>query len=145
MTKILLILFIAAVIEAVGVTYLAGGLKEIHGMKEMTAHELGRVLKSGATNGKILGGIGLEAVFFGALLYMLSLRDLSFVWPLTSMGFIITTLAAQFILGEKVSASRWVGVWLIAAGAFLISYSENAKARPAAPEPAARSAPLGPQ
>jgi drug/metabolite transporter (DMT)-like permease len=56
----------------------------------------------------------------------------SFIWPLTSLGFIVTTLAAEFILREKVSASRWTGVALIALGAFLISYSEHAKEERAA-------------
>jgi drug/metabolite transporter (DMT)-like permease len=145
MAKILLILVVAAVIESIGITFLAGGLKEIHGAKEITVSELARVLKSGATNGKILAGVGLEALFFGALLYMLSLKDLSFVWPLTSLGFIVTTLAAQFILGEKVSAARWAGVLLIALGAFLISYSEQAKAQREDPQPAANSTPLHPE
>jgi uncharacterized membrane protein len=145
MAKILLILVVASIIESIGVTYLAGGLKEIQGAKEITVSEIVRVIKSGATNGKVLAGISLEAVFFGALLYMLSLQDLSFVWPLTSMGFIVTTLAAQFILGEKVSASRWAGVCLIALGAFLISYSQHEKENRERPAPTAHSTTLGPE
>jgi drug/metabolite transporter (DMT)-like permease len=49
------------------------------------------------------------------------------VWPLTSLGFIFTTLAAQFILHEKVTATRWAGVLLIAIGAGLTGYSEAVK------------------
>jgi drug/metabolite transporter (DMT)-like permease len=58
---------------------------------------------------------------------MLSRSDVSLIWPLTSLGFIITTLAAQWILHEQVSGARWAGVMLIAAGVCLISYSESAK------------------
>jgi drug/metabolite transporter (DMT)-like permease len=146
MAKILFILVVAAIIESIGVALLSGGLKELHGAKEITVSEIARVLKSGATNGKILAGVGLEAVFFGALLYMLKVRDMSFVWPLTSLGFIVTTLAAQFILRENVSASRWAGVLMIAAGAFLISYSEHGKEeRAAAAAAAASSTPLRPE
>jgi uncharacterized membrane protein len=144
MAKILLILVVAAIIESIGVAFLGGGLKEIHGAQEMTVSEISRVLRSGATNGKILLGVGLEAVFFGALLYMLKVRDVSFIWPLTSMGFIVTTLAAEFILREKVSAGRWAGVLLIAMGALLISYSEHAKEQRAA-APAASSTSLRPE
>ena len=64
---------------------------------------------------------------------MLSVRDVSLVWPLTSLGFIVTTLAAQFILHEKVSPMRWAGVLLIALGASLTSYSEAVKQTPAPP------------
>jgi drug/metabolite transporter (DMT)-like permease len=145
MTKIFVILIVAAIIESVGVAVLSGGLKEIRAAREISVSEIARVLKDGATNGKILGGIALEAVFFGCLLYMLSLRDVSFVWPLTSLGFIFTTLAAQFILKEPVSASRWAGVLLIAIGAGLTGYSEAAKGQSPPAAQTARSASLGPQ
>jgi drug/metabolite transporter (DMT)-like permease len=145
MTKIIIILVVAAVIESVGIAILKGGLNEIGGATEITAGEIARLIKTGATNGKILAGIGLEAVFFGCLLYMMSVRDVSFIWPLTSLGFIITTLAAQFILHEKVTASRWAGVLLIALGAFLTSYSEAAKGQSPPSAPATQSTPLGPQ
>jgi uncharacterized membrane protein len=133
MAKIIVILVVAAIIESVGVILLTRGLRDVQGWREHTVSEIVRVAKSGVTNGKILAGVALEAVFFAALLYMLSLRDVSFIWPLTSLGFIFTTLAAEFILHEKVAATRWVGVLLIAIGASLISSSEAAKERTAPP------------
>ena len=133
MAKVLLVLVIAAVIESVGVVLLTKGLKDVQGWREVSVSEVVRVVKSGVTNTRIIAGVAFEAVFFGLLLYMLSLRDVSFVWPLTSLGFIFTTLAAEFLLGEKVAATRWAGVLLIAIGAALTSYSEAAKGSPAAP------------
>ena len=144
MAKIFIILVIAAIVESIGVAFLSGGLKEIQGVREVTVSEVLRVAKSGVTNHKIILGVALEAAFFGALLYMLSVRDVSFVWPLTSLGFICTTLSAAIFLHEKVSPVRWAGVLLIALGAGLTSYSEAAKQQPAAPPPAA-SATLHPQ
>jgi drug/metabolite transporter (DMT)-like permease len=85
-------------------------------------------------------GTALEAVFYGLLLYMLSRCDVSFLWPLTSLGFIVTTLAARVVLNEQVSAARWGGVMLIAAGVCLISYSESVKQKQA-PVPPAITAP----
>ena len=143
MAKIFLILIVASIVESIGIAFLSGGLKEINGATEISASQITRVIRDGATNGKILIGIALEAAFFGALLYMLSVRDVSLVWPLTSLGFIVTTLAAQFILHEKVSPMRWAGVLLIALGASLPSYSEAVKQTPA--PPAADSAPVRPQ
>ena len=58
------------------------------------------------------------------------------IWPLTSLGFVITALAAKFILNEQVSALRWAGVALIVIGATLVSYSEKAKAKAGDPAPA---------
>src|ERR1035438_2009418 len=102
MAKILLILVVASIIESIGVAILSGGLKEVHARdKDVPSGQILRIIKDGACNGKILLGIALEAVFFGALLYMLSVRDVSLIWPLTSLGFVVTTLAAQFLLHEK--------------------------------------------
>jgi len=146
MAKIFLILIIASIVESIGIAFLSGGLKEVKGATEISASQIARVIKDGATNGKILLGITLEAAFFGALLYLLSVRDVSLVWPLTSLGFIVTTFAAQFILHEKVSPVRWAGVLLIAVGASLTSYSESAK-KPNSPPASASSdsTPLRPQ
>jgi uncharacterized membrane protein len=145
MAKFILLLIIAAIVESVGVAFLSGGLKEINGARSASAGEIVRVVCEGFTNSKLVIGVALEAVFFGILLYMLSKRDVSFVWPLTSLGFIFTTLAAVFFLNEKVSALRWAGVLLIALGAGLTSYSEAAKEAKAPATPPAASAPLGPQ
>jgi drug/metabolite transporter (DMT)-like permease len=136
MFKLFTILIVAAIIESVGVAFLAGGLKELSGFKAISIPEIGRILLEVVTNGKILFGVLLEAIFFGALCYMLSQKDVSLVWPLTSMGFIVTTIAAKFVLHEQVSAVRWGGVVLIAIGAALTSYSEHEK------EQAAKAAPV---
>jgi drug/metabolite transporter (DMT)-like permease len=140
MFKLFTILIVAAIIESVGVAFLAGGLKELSGIKAINVSEIGRMIVEVVTNGKILFGVLLEAIFFGALCYMLSQKDVSLVWPLTSMGFIVTTIAAKFVLHENVSAVRWGGVVLIAIGAALTSYSEHEKqqAQKAATPPAAQ-------
>ena len=133
MARIILVLIVAAVIESAGVIILSRGLKEVQGVREITVSEIVRVARSVVTNGKVLGGTALEAVFYGALLFLLSKSDVSLVWPLTSLGFIFTALAAKVFLNEQVTTTRWAGVLLIAAGVCLISYSEKAKGREAPP------------
>jgi uncharacterized membrane protein len=147
MAKIFIILIIAAIVESIGIAILSGGLKELNASPEISIRNIGGLIKAGATNGKILIGIALEAAFFGALLYMLSQRDVSFVWPLTSLGFIVTALMAHFILHEKVSPLRWAGVLLIALGASLTSYSEASKPPvvPSAPATAQTNQPMPPK
>jgi drug/metabolite transporter (DMT)-like permease len=144
MARFAIILVVAAIVESIGVALLSWGLKDLQGVRQVSVSEIVRVAKSGATNVKILGGVALEAVFFGALLYMMSTRAVSLVWPLTSLGFIFTTLAARFLLQEKVTATRWAGVFLIAIGAALTGYSEAANGKEKTPPPTP-SAPLGPQ
>ena len=126
MTKVLVVLLIALTVEAVGVVFLSKGLKQIGEAKSVTVAEVTRVIRRGLTNPSLLFGVALEAAFFGALLYLLSQRDVSLIWPLTSLGFVLTALSAKVILHEEVSALRWAGVGLIVLGATLVSYSEKA-------------------
>ena len=125
--KFVFILLIGLLLEAVGVVLLSRGLKEIGGMQAVSVSEVVRVVKSGATNPRLLAGVAFEAAFFGILLFLLSRADVSLVWPLTSLGFVITTLAAKIYLHETVSGLRWAGVLLIVAGAGLVSWSEQRK------------------
>ncbi len=134
MLKFLIILLIGLVFEAVGVVYLGQGLREIGELKRVNAGEIARLVSRGATNRNILLGVGFEAAFFGILLYLLSQRDVSFIWPLTSLGFVITVLAARLLRHEEVSALRWAGVGLIVVGAALVAWSEQIKTRPPPPE-----------
>ena len=134
MPKFVLILLIGLLLEAVGVVLLSRGLKDIGTMRGVTVAEVTRVAKAGITHPKILLGVAFEAAFFGILLFLLSRADVSLVWPLTSLGFVITALAAKFILHEQVSGRRWAGVALIVLGAALVSWSDQAKA-PTAPPP----------
>lgn len=129
MAKIIVILIIAAILENIGVVFIKGGLNQINRPGPVTASAVFHVVQAGFTNPKIILGVALEAAFFGCFLYLLSQRDVSLIWPLTSIGFIVATLAAKFILDEKVSAARWAGVILITLGAFLTSYSEAVKTK----------------
>ena len=133
MTKIFVILIFALCVEAVGVVFLSKGLKQIGEVQSISAREIGRIIVKGAATPSVLLGVALEAVFFGVLLYLLSQRDVSLIWPLTALGFLITALAAKLILKEEVSAVRWAGILLIVIGASLVSYSEKAKSKPPVP------------
>ena len=127
MTKLIAILLIGLVLEAVGVVFLSQGLHEIGEVKKITAGEIGRVIGRGAVNRNILLGVLFEAMFFGVLLYLLSQKDVSLIWPLTSLGFVITALAAWMIRHEQVSALRWAGIVVIVIGAALVAWSEQSK------------------
>ena len=127
MLKLIAILVAGLVLEAVGVVLLSHGLHEIGEVKRMSASEIGRLIGRGATNRHILMGVAFEAAFFGTLLYLLSQRDVSLIWPLTALGFVITAVAARFIRHEEVSPLRWGGIALIVLGAMLVALSEKKK------------------
>lgn len=133
MTKLIAILLIGLVLEAVGVVFLSQGLHEVGEVKTVSLGEIGRIIVRGAVNRNILLGVLFEACFFGVLLYLLSQKDVSLIWPLTSLGFVITALAARMVRHEEVSSLRWAGVVIIVIGAALVALSEQTKSKPAPP------------
>lgn len=130
MLKLLVILLVALVFEAVGVVLLNRGLKEVGTVAQVSPAGIARVIRRGATNGNILLGVFFEALFFAGLLILMSKSDVSFLWPLTSLGFVLTTLAARFYLKEDVTLARWAGVCLIVIGAGIITWTEQTKHGP---------------
>jgi uncharacterized membrane protein len=133
MVKLLLILLVGLAFESTGVVLLKKGMTHIGDMNGITAAEILRVCKAGATNPQILLGMFFEALFFGCLLILMSRSDISFLWPLTGLSFVFATFAAIWFLNERVSGVRWIGVVLIVIGAAFISYSQQAKDKPAPP------------
>lgn len=127
MAKILIILIVGLICEAAGVVLLKDGMDTICRGKDITLVNIVPTVLKGATNLKIILGVALEAAFFACLLYLMSQREISFVWPLTSLSFVMTTLAAVFYLNEHVSAARWLGVAFIMMGAGFITWSEKVK------------------
>ena len=125
MAKLIVILLIALVLEAVGVVFLSRGLKQVGELQQINFAEVVRLVRRGATNHYLILGVIMEALFFLLLLVMLKGWDVSLVWPLTSLGFVLTTLAARFVGHEEISRLRWGGVLLIVIGATLVGYSEK--------------------
>ena len=136
MGKLILILVVSLCFEAIGVVFLSKGLKELGSPGQINVQEVLRLIQHGITNFNLMVGVLFEALFFGGLLILMSKGDVSFVWPLTSLGFVLTTIAAKIFLHEHVSFTRWTGVVFIMAGAALITWSE--KVQKSAP-PAANS------
>jgi drug/metabolite transporter (DMT)-like permease len=133
MIKLFLILLVGLAFESTGVVLLKKGMTHIGDMNGITAGEILRVCKAGATNPQILLGTFFEALFFLCLLILMSKSDISFLWPMTGLSFVFATFAAIWFLNERVSAVRWIGVALIVIGAAFISYSQQAKEKPAPP------------
>ncbi len=127
MIRLLTVLCFGLLMEAVGVVLLSKGIKEIGDMAQVDLGELLRLVGRGATNRNILLGVAFEAGFFGCLLFLMSRGDISFIWPLTALSFVLTTLAAKLFLHEHVSGLRWCGVLLIILGAGVITYTEKVK------------------
>ena len=69
-------------------------------------------------------GIMLLIVWLLSRIALLSWADLSYVLPLTAVGYIITAGMGRFILHEHVSVARWSGTLLIVAGTALVGMTD---------------------
>ena len=65
---------------------------------------------------------GVAMLILAMLLRMavLGLADLSFVLPLTAIGYVFAALLGRFILHEQVSPERWLGTALIFIGVAVV-------------------------
>ncbi len=66
--------------------------------------------------------LGIVALILALLTRMalLSLADLSFVLPVTAIGYVISVFIGRVFLHETVSGRRWLGTLLIFGGALLV-------------------------
>ncbi len=125
MLRLYLVLAIALVVESVGNVYITKGMKELGEVQIRSLESVASTVRRGATNVHLLGGVALLAVFFGLFLAMLSWADITVVLPLTSIGYILTAIFAQWLLHEQVSGVRWFGTLLIVVGVYFIQKSDR--------------------
>ncbi|MCC6540189.1 MAG: hypothetical protein IT162_21755 [Bryobacterales bacterium] len=67
----------------------------------------------------IAAGVALLIFWTLTRMTLLSWADLSFVLPVTSIGYVLNALLARVALGETLSWERWAGTLLITAGTVL--------------------------
>jgi uncharacterized membrane protein len=74
----------------------------------------------------IAAGVAMLILALLVRLALLSLADLSFVLPMTAIGYVLAALLGRFFLRESVSPQRWLAVLLIFAGAALVGSTPQA-------------------
>jgi drug/metabolite transporter (DMT)-like permease len=91
-------------------------------------HEVGRLASFSPwpyihafVNPLVILGVLLLIVWLIAQLSLLSRVDLSYVLPVTSVSYVMTALMGEFLLHERVSTERWIGIGLIGLGVSLVA------------------------
>jgi uncharacterized membrane protein len=70
-------------------------------------------------NPAFLFGVALLALWTVSRTALMSWADLTYVLPVTAIGYVLTTAAGAWFLNEQVSAVRWTATLLIVAGTIL--------------------------
>jgi drug/metabolite transporter (DMT)-like permease len=121
-TYFLLLFFLA--LRAFGNLSLAWGTKHL---PETLAADPLVYLRSMLHPGIALG-IAMLILALLVRLALLSLADLSFILPMTAIGYVLAALLGKLFLHETVSPQRWLAVTLIFAGAALVGSTPQATA-----------------
>jgi drug/metabolite transporter (DMT)-like permease len=66
-------------------------------------------------------GVLLLIVWLMSRMALLSWADLSYVLPVTSVGYVLVAIAGKVLLHEQITMKRWTGIGLIVAGVALVS------------------------
>ena len=117
------LLIICIVFGALGQISMKSGMNQmdkIEGIKELFSL------------GTVAGIMKNQYVMLGLLLYSLSAflwlgalstLDVSFMYPLLSLAYVVTAGMAYLYLGESISLFRWAGIFMVIVGCMLITKS----------------------
>lgn len=65
-------------------------------------------------------GVSLLIIWMLSHMALLSWADLSYVLPVTSLGYVLAAIAGRVFLNEQISWARWAGIGLIMSGVVLV-------------------------
>ena len=83
-----------------------------------------------ALNPWTLAGICALAIWMITDLALLSRADLSFVLPVITTSYVLIALVGHFVLNERISRLRWLGILVISFGVLLAETTPDRTTRP---------------
>jgi drug/metabolite transporter (DMT)-like permease len=119
--KTYVFLALMVLFNSVGDTMLSRGMKKVGEVHYTSLAGLGHTLVTVLRTPSIWIGIGSLLSFFVCYMLLLSWADFSFVMPATAANFAIVPVFGAFLLHERVSFTRWIGVAIICLGVLLVS------------------------
>lgn len=114
-TRVLTAVVVAA--NVLGNFFMSWGLKRNGAVLGASAAEYLLVF----LNPWVAAGVCLLILWMLARMTLLSWADLSYVLPVTSIGYVLNAVMGSVFLGEHIGPARWAGTLFIMAGTALVS------------------------
>ena len=115
---VLLLVVSAAVMGGVAQVLLKKGMAEVGKISLMEmAKQFVRII---VTNPYVFVGLLIYVISTVIYLAALSRGELSILYPIIAVSYIIAAVLAVFFLNEKITLVRWVGIITIVVGVFLV-------------------------
>jgi drug/metabolite transporter (DMT)-like permease len=121
MFRVLIAMTIAAASAAVGQILVRRGMQQVGSLENYAPAALLAYFGHAVTNGYVIAGTALNAVFYVLFLAALSWTDVTVALPMTAIEYGFAAALAVVILKEQVSAVRWFGIALVILGVIFIA------------------------
>jgi len=119
---VLALIFLDVILNVVGQLSLKYGMSQF-GNFSLSLNTLPPVFLKAATNPNVLLGLVCYGLGFLVWLIVLAKAEVSYAYPLISLGYVFTAILARFMFGEAVSFTRMAGILVTCLGVFLIARS----------------------
>jgi multidrug transporter EmrE-like cation transporter len=117
---IFMMILACVVIGTTGQLLLKYGMDKV-GEFAFAVHNIGPIFLKVATNPFIIGGVYCYVLSLAIWLMVLSRAQVSYAYPMLSLGYVVTAIAAYYFFGEDLSLSRIVGIVFVILGVLLIA------------------------
>ncbi|HBY97276.1 MAG: EamA family transporter [Ardenticatenaceae bacterium] len=122
MTNYLPLIFSGVALNAAAQLFLRQGMRAL-GTFEIDPANLVVMLPQVALNPWVLAGLACYVLSVGLWLVVLSRVEVSYAYPMVSIGYILTLVLARIFFQEAVTPVRVAGVVVIMLGVFLVARS----------------------
>jgi drug/metabolite transporter (DMT)-like permease len=118
----LMFLLTGVLLNAAAQLLLKAGTNRL-GVITLTVDNWPTTLVQMASEGYFIAGIAFYAISVLVWILGLSRVPVSIAYPLLSLGYVVNAIAAHYLLGEAVTAQRWLGIGFIIVGVYLVARS----------------------
>jgi drug/metabolite transporter (DMT)-like permease len=119
--KTSILVAVLIVLNSAGNFFFGLGMERIGALHGWSMAALHSAFVAVFSSGWIWLGIVSMLLFLAALMMVLSWADFSFVLPATASMYVVVPLLSHFLLGERVTGLRWMGVALICVGVAFVA------------------------
>jgi drug/metabolite transporter (DMT)-like permease len=72
---------------------------------------------------EVAAGLAIYAAGTALWISAVSRKNISFLYPLTALNYVLVSLGGWILLGENISPGRWLGISIVVAGVALLQLS----------------------
>jgi drug/metabolite transporter (DMT)-like permease len=115
--------FLVVFVGTAGEMCMSRAMKSMGEVTDFRPHQIARIIGRAMRLPWFWIGLPMMATGFFALLGMLSIANVSFVYPATALNYVVGAVGGKVFLGESVTPQRWFGVALVCIGVVLVLLS----------------------